>query len=183
MHPGPLISRWTSGIRKGGKGERERAGRRRGRGWRRRCHCWPAQARRRNSIGRYGAWFCEPKLPGERGGQGGFAPGYDAAGERPRGPRHGRPRRTTPASAAGALEGLVLLSKRTGRERGRRRSSPRCEFGAKTAPNGGTTRGGACFSGDSFLREHGREQKRGEGNWGGEGGTRLSLPTSYPSAE
>ena len=55
----------------------------------------------------------------------------------PRGPRHGWPRRTTPASATGALEGLVLLGKRTRREREGRGSSPTRRESAKTAQSEG----------------------------------------------
>ena len=69
---------------------------------------------------------------------------------------------------------------------------------AKRAPNGGTTRGGACFSGNGFLREKGgaeagREEngegekarargvfsnlkpRRGEGTWGERGGRGLAV--------
>jgi len=52
--------------------------------------CPACEAHRRNSFRRYGAWFCEPKLPGERGGQGELNPGLGVAGESPRGPLHGR---------------------------------------------------------------------------------------------
>ena len=144
----------------------EGAGRRRGRGRRRRSMAAASKVASALQGEATARGFPNRNHREREEGKGNSSPGYDAAGERPRGPRHGRPRRTTPASAAGALEGLVLLSKRTGRERGRRRSSPRCEFGAKTAPNGGTTRGGAYFSGDSFLRESERKTEARRGNGG-----------------
>ena len=61
-----------------------------------------------------------------------------------------------------ALKNPVSHGKRTGRERGRVGSSPTRRETTKTARDGG-------FS----LRFRGWEQKRGEEEWGGEGGARL----------
>ena len=90
--------------------------------------------------------FPNQKLPEREEGEGNSPRAKTRPEKRPRGPRHGRPRRTTPACTGGALEGLVLLGKRTRREREGRGSSPTRRNAAKRAPIGGTTRGGACCS-------------------------------------
>ena len=130
--------------------------------------CPACEARRRNSFRRYGAWFCEPKLPGERGGQGELNPGLGVAGESPRGPLHGRRPWSSPELAeTGPREHRNAWKKAEKVEEDEARSPTRRRR-TKTARTAASRRGrGGGFS----LRFRGWEQKRGAEEWGGEGGS------------
>ena len=161
---GRPIRNGRPGLDPGKREGEEGAGRRRGRERRRRCHCWPAQARRRNSIGRYGTWFCDPKTPGEREGQGELDPGLGVTGESPRGPLHGRRPWSSPEHTARGLGSTKIQRIRSRRkQRGwgssLSRRSRRGRLGRRPSRGG---RGGGFSAQDREERRQ-REKKLGRG--------------------